>query len=55
MAHTILIMGVIFAFAGKFIGVAYIALTEHKSTVPWVMFSLTGYAMMAGSQLGAFS
>ena len=55
MSHAILIMGLIFAFAGKFIGVGYIMLTENKSTVPWVVFSLTGYVMIAGAQIGAVS
>jgi hypothetical protein len=55
MSHAILIMGVIFALGGKLVGVGYIALTENKSTVPWIVFSLTGYCMVAGSQIGAFS
>ena len=55
MSHAILIMGLVIAFGGKFVGVAYIALTEHKSTVPWVVFSMAGYVMVAGSQLGALS
>jgi hypothetical protein len=55
MSHAILIMGLIIAFGGKLVGIAYISLTEHKSTVPWVVFSLAGYCMVAGSQIGALS
>jgi hypothetical protein len=54
MSHAILIMGLIFALGGKLVGIAYISLTEHKSIVPWVAFSLTGYCMVAGSQISAF-
>ena len=48
-------MGLVIALGGKFVGVAYISLTENKSTVPWVLFSICGYLMVAGSQIGAVS
>lgn len=48
-------MGLVIALGGKFVGVAYIALTDHKSTVPWVVFSMSGYLMVVGSQLGAIT
>lgn len=55
MSHALLIMGIVIAIGGKFVGVAFIALSKHKSTVPWIVFSMSGYLMVVGSQLGRLS
>jgi hypothetical protein len=55
VSHALLIMGLVLAFGGKIVGVGYIALTENKSTLPWVALSTTGYLMIVGSQAGALS
>lgn len=55
VAHGLLIMGLVIAMGGKFVGVAYIALTEHKSTVPWIVLSVTGYVMALVAQVGPLS
>ncbi len=52
VANSLMIMGIVIATLGKFVGIGYIAMVENANTKAMGAFIFSGYAMVLA---GAFS
>ncbi len=56
MLNTIVLMGLMIAILGKFVGLAFMMRSEENATVvPFTVLVTTGYAMLIGGSLAGGS
>ncbi len=55
MWDAVLLMGLVLAFGGKIIGVAWMMRSEDASSLPFTVLVGTGYAMIVGGGLAGGS